>query len=137
LVLHRHIIAQAYVAWVATGHQPITLAIMSDEEAVGFAMVECRTTDLDEYEGNDKPFYYLSNYMIDKNQQGKGLGKTALTELINYLRNDKPQIEAASIFLSYEPENAVARKLFTGAGFVEAGETEDGDDIVAKYALAL
>jgi len=128
-------IAQAYVAWMETGHQPVALAILSDGNEVGFALLECRTKGLDEYKDNQKPFYYLGNYMIDKNHQGKGLGKAALLALFDYLRTNKPLAEAASIYLSYEPNNAVARKTFASVGFMENGEMEDGDDIVAKLVL--
>ena len=37
-------------------------------------------------------------------------------------------------WLSYEPENEVARKLYASCGFVENGEM-DGDEIVAVIKL--
>ncbi|MCL2377186.1 MAG: GNAT family N-acetyltransferase [Defluviitaleaceae bacterium] len=128
-------IAQAYVAWAANGHQPITLAIFKNDDAIGFAMLEYKTAEENEYKNNSHPYYYLSNFMIDKNHQGKGYGKAALKEVIKYLHTAKPQLAAASIYLSYKPNNAIARRLFASVGFVETGETEDGDDIVACLVL--
>ena len=42
--------------------------------------------------------------------------------------------KAEYCWLSYEPENQVARKLYSSFGFVETGDT-DGEELIAVLKL--
>jgi diamine N-acetyltransferase len=71
--------------------------------------------------------------MIDKNFQGKGYGKEAFGKALDLIKTF-PQGDAVSVFLSYNPENEVARKLYASFGFVENGDISD-DEVIARLEL--
>ena len=58
--------------------------------------------------------YCIWRLMIDSRFQGRGLGKAALSASLDYLRT-KPCGEAEFCWLSYEPENEVAKSLYASA----------------------
>lgn len=66
--------------------------------------------------------------MVDERFQKRGYGKAALQLAIDYLLKEHNVNE---IYLSFEPSNAVAEKLYTSAGFKRTGEV-DGDEIVMR-----
>ena len=73
--------------------------------------------------------------MIDKNHQNKGYGKAAMQLALDFIRT-WPCGEAEYCWLSYEPENEVARKLYKSFGFVEAEKIPEGwDEIPAILKL--
>ena len=96
-------------------------AIYAEDTLVGFFMADVKP---------EEPFFMIWRFMIDKAFQGKGYGRAALLLAIDYLRNEG----AKEIFLSYEPENAVAAKLYASVGFVLTGEVDEGE-LVAKLTL--
>ena len=63
-------------------------------------------------------YYYIWRFMIDKKYQGQGFGKEALRLTLEYIKTF-PAGKAEACWLSYEPENVVARKLYSQAGFEE------------------
>ena len=70
-----------------------------------------------------------------KKHQQKGYGKEALRLALDFIRTF-PCGKAAYCWLSYEPENEVARKLYRSFGFVEAAEMPEGwDEIPAVLKL--
>ena len=69
--------------------------------------------------------------MIDHRHQGRGLGKAALQACLAYLRTF-PCGKANHVWLSYEPENAVAKAMYHAAGFRENGERCDGEIVAVK-----
>ena len=71
--------------------------------------------------------------MIDKRYQGRGYGKEALKLAIDFIRT-WPCGKAEYCWISYEPENEVAKKLYASLGFEETGEM-CGDEIVAVLKL--
>ncbi len=99
------------------------LAIYADETLVGFTMW-----------GKDDQYpveeWWIIRLMIDQAQQGKGYGRAAMEALI-------PRIQARTggkaIFLSFEPENAVAEALYRSLGFQPTGRVEGGEIV---YRLA-
>lgn len=107
-------------AWMY-GDAARPFAIYDDDEMVGFFM-GCVMPD--------KPYYGVWRLMIDKRHQAKGYGRAALRLAIAYLKAQG----AKEIFLSYEPENSVAAKLYASEGFVLTGEMED-NELVAKLVL--
>jgi len=76
--------------------------------------------------------YWVWRYMIDRNHQGKGYGKAALLQVIDFMKT-LPDIK--EIFLSYVPKENGADTFYTKVGFVDTGEThgKEGGEIVMKY----
>lgn len=71
-----------------------------------------------QYYGLPKKYYYIWRFMIDRRYQKQGFGKEALRLAIKFVKTF-PCGESKVCWLSYEPENEVARKLYLKAGFVE------------------
>lgn len=65
--------------------------------------------------------------MIDCAHQGKGHGTAAMREMITRITNER---DCDEILVAYQENNAVARRLYRGLGFVEIGT--DGSTITAK-----
>ena len=83
--------------------------------------------------GPSRTFLCLWRFMIDKEYQGKGLGKEAMKASLDFLR-EGPCGSAEYCWLSYEPENTKAKGLYSSLGFRENGEI-CGDEIVAVLKL--
>lgn len=123
---------EAYVA--VTNNQPaLPFGIFDGNTAVGFIMFGYGSTgDEDEpevAEGN----YCIWRFMIDQKFQNKGYGKEAIKVAMEYLKTE-PCGKASKCWLSYEPENVVAKKLYASLGFIENGEM-CGKEIVAVKTL--
>ncbi|MCI8624257.1 MAG: GNAT family N-acetyltransferase [Provencibacterium sp.] len=123
---------EAYAA-LSSGCTALPFGLYEGEQPVGFVMFGYgKTEDGDEpdiAEGN----YCLWRFMIDERFQGKGLGRKALEASLRYLQTF-PCGEAGYCWLSYEPENTVARALYQSAGFIETGAT-CGNERVAVLEL--
>lgn len=77
-------------------------------------------------EGN----YNLWHLMIDRQHQGKGYGIEAMRLALDFIRT-YPCGSAEYCWLSYEPENDIARKLYNSFGFRETGEMDEGEVVAA------
>lgn len=97
------------------------LAIYDNETLVGFIMY-CMDSD-------DKE-YWIYRLMIDQKYQGQGYGRKAMEVLIAKIQEDK---EHHMIYISFEPENVVAKALYESMGFVADGRILS-DEIV--YCLS-
>ena len=73
--------------------------------------------------------YNLWRLMIDKAYQGKRYGKEAVKLALEFIRT-YPCGDAEYCWLSYEPENRVAAKLYSSFGFEETGDM-DGEERIA------
>ena len=71
---------------------------------------------------------WITRFMIDQRYQGKGLGRETMNMLIAHIREEAG--EDVSIGLSYEPENALAKKLYDSLGFVASGKIFGGQVVV-------
>ena len=71
--------------------------------------------------------------MIDKAYQGKGYGKEAVRLALEFIKT-LPCGTAEYCWLSYEPENDTARKLYSSFGFAETDEM-DGEEMIAVLKL--
>ena len=114
-------IIEAYTAITGNGYA-FPFGIYEDDTPIGFLMIGF---DTDEH-WEDAPIIAKGNYnlwrlMIDKRYQGKGYGKEANTK-------------AEYCWLSYEPENETASRLYRSFGFVETGEM-DGEERIAALKL--
>jgi diamine N-acetyltransferase len=77
--------------------------------------------------------YSIWRLMIDEKYQGQGLGKKAVETAITYFKT-WPYGKAEYCWLSYEPENELARNLYHSLGFEESGEMCE-DEIIAVLKL--
>lgn len=90
-------------------------AIYADETLVGFAMW---TLDYDEREA------FIARLMVDKDHQRKGYGRAAMEILLDDLRDNR---DIDEVFISFVPENAGARELYSSLGFEDTGEVDEGE----------
>ena len=117
---------------IAQGHYSNSAwfkGIFNDNRPVGFVM-------LDLIEEEYKCF--LWRFMIDHKYQGKGFGKIALTQVIDFVRSLNLYTYIAT---SYVPAENGAGGFYKNFGFIESKEItkefgiEDSDEIGMKYTL--
>lgn len=127
-------ILEAYVA-ITSGGQAWPFGIYDGETPVGFLMISFGT---DESWENPPPVardnYVLWRLMIDEHCQGRGYGRRALRLALDFIRT-LPCGKAEYVWLSYEPENLAAKRLYASFGFVEAEGMMDGDEQIALLPL--
>jgi len=97
--------------------EAIARAVVAAGRVVGFLMYSAPEDD-------DEAITY--RFMIDRRQQGKGLGRAAVAKALEEIAQVS-HIQRVSI--CYEPENEAARRLYAGFGFVEQGLDEDNEMI--------
>lgn len=90
-----------------------------DDEPVGFVMY-CLNF------GHSRFQAFIMRLMVDEKFQGKGYGRAIMKQVLDVFRANG-KIKVAGI--SYEPHNETARKLYASLGFVEPGETMDGETL--------
>ena len=124
---------EAYTAITGNGYA-FPFGIYEDDVPVGFLMIGF---DADDYWENApkiaKGNYNLWRLMIDRNYQGKGLGRKAVRLTLDFI-NTFPCGAGGYCWLSYEPENDVARQLYSSFGFAETDE-KDGEELIAVLKL--
>ena len=126
-------IIEAYTAITANGYA-FPFGIYDDCTPVGFLMIGF---DKDDY-WEDAPAIAAGSYnfwrlMIDKKYQGRGYGKEAVRLALEFIKTF-PCGKAEFCWLSYEPENETARRLYREYGFEETGEM-DGEEVIAVLRL--
>lgn len=135
-------LAEAY-AVIASKGNALPFGIYLDDKPVGFLMIgyypdmEYAKAAFDEDE--EIPYYVPESYlvwrfMIDKEYQGKGYGKEAFRLALEYIKSC-PLGKAKYCWLSYEPENTVARALYRSFGFVENEMPKGWDEVPAVIEL--
>lgn len=92
-------------------------AIYDDATMVGFLVYGRDPEDRE---------YWLYRFMIDQRYQGRGLGKRALQALIAEIRG-LPGSRGISV--GYQPDNAVAERMYFSAGFKPAGMAAWGERV--------
>ncbi|MBU5676891.1 GNAT family N-acetyltransferase [Alkaliphilus sp. MSJ-5] len=122
-------LAQAYVSLTNNECIPMPYAIYDNDIMVGFIMLSYNKAD----ENDDENTYWVWRLMIDKRYQGKGYGKETMIKALELIRTF-PYGKASVVYLSYEPDNVVAKTLYASLGFVETGKIEYGE-LVAKLVL--
>ncbi|MDF2609850.1 MAG: N-acetyltransferase [Lachnospiraceae bacterium] len=125
-------ILQAYTT-ITSGGIALPFGMYEDDCLVGFVMFAYGTNGEDDLPKVADNSYCIWRFMIDQEYQNKGIGRKALIAAIDYIKT-MPCGEADYCWLSYEPENEVAKKLYTWGGFEETGEI-CGDEIVSVLKL--
>ncbi|MCI9108021.1 MAG: GNAT family N-acetyltransferase [Lachnospiraceae bacterium] len=126
-------IIEAYTAITGNGYA-FPFGIYDGDTPVGFLMIGFDVDDYwDDASEIAKGNYNLWRLMIDKAYQGKGYGKEAVRLALEFIEN-LPCGTAEYCWLSYEPENEAARKLYGSFGFAETGEM-DGEELIAVLRL--
>ncbi|WP_028595348.1 GNAT family N-acetyltransferase [Paenibacillus assamensis] len=97
----------------------ICSAIYNDDTLVGFTMY---CIDEEDHE------YWIYRLMIDAKYQSKGYGKAAMKMLIERIKEDT---QHRVIYISFEPDNDLAKQLYEKLGFVEDGRVID-EEVVYK-----
>lgn len=92
-------------------------AIYNDDTLVGFVMYGWDTDDNE---------YWIHRLMIDKKYQGLGFGSAALKCVIEELQANQA---CKRIFLSFEPENVEAKRLYEKFGFTPDGRVLHGETV--------
>ena len=126
-------IIEAYTTVTANGFA-FPFGIYDGKTPVGFMMIGYDSADYWE----DVPDIARGNYslwrlMIDENYQKKGFGREAVALGLDFIKSF-PCGKSEYCWLSYEPENKVARQLYRSFGFVETGDIVGGE-IIAVLKL--
>ncbi|WP_332648504.1 GNAT family N-acetyltransferase [Lysinibacillus sp. 54212] len=94
----------------------ITKAIEVDTVLVGFTMYGKEP---------DEEQYTICRLMIDYKYQGKGYGRKAMEIILAALKSKQDGLD---IYLSVEPQNIVAKKLYESCGFISTNRIVDGEE---------
>ena len=86
-------------------------AIYAEEKVVGFLMYNSVQEELDGY--------WVYRIMVDKQFQGKGIGKAA-TKLM--MAEMTKSLNAQKIIVGYHPKNLGAHNLYASLGFIDNGD---------------
>ena len=121
-------VAQGQEAWVAPNVRSIAesrlyptavpLAVCAQGRPVGFVMYE-----LDAEDGE----YWLCRLMVDGRYQGKGYGRAALEQVLARIQQDTAHDR---VFLSVEPDNEAAARLYESVGFRFDGRVQEGEAVM-------
>lgn len=125
-------ILEAYVA-ITSNDIALPFGLYEKDTLVGFIMLTYGITDDEDAPAIAAHNYCICRLMIDQKFQGQGFGKKALDAALSYIKTN-PCGEADYCWLSYEPENTLAKHLYNSYGFHETGEICD-DEIVAVLKL--
>lgn len=101
----------------------IPLCIYSDDTMIGFVMFSMDKAE----DSTEEESFWICRFMIDEKYQGKGYGKAAMTEIIQYA---KSYYDYTEIYLSEVPGNEGAKKLYQSFGFQLTGEVIEGEEVM-------
>ena len=126
-------IIEAYATITANGFA-FPFGIYDGKTPVGFMMIGYDSADYwEEVPDIARGNYSLWRLMIDENYQKKGFGREAVALGLDFIKSF-PCGKSEYCWLSYEPENEVARQLYCSFGFVETGDMVGGE-IIAVLKL--
>ena len=77
--------------------------------------------------------YWIGGLIIDKEYQGKGIGKKAMTEILKFIPRKHPQCKIAK--LTVEKDNAVAQNLYKSLGFGDTMSVNRDGEIIYTIVL--
>jgi diamine N-acetyltransferase len=111
-------LAARYLLLSMRGGVWTSLGIFADDTVVGHVMWA-----YDEEDGT----HWVGGLIVDADEQGKGVGRQAMTALIRML-SGRP--DCGEIRLSHHPRNTGAAKLYSALGFTPTGTFEDDETVV-------
>ena len=125
----------AYFATIEEGMKVFPFGIYLGKKPVGFIMIAYDVPWATLYYDIPSKYYYIWRFMIDKKYQGKGFGRQAFMLAINFVKT-YPAGKADLCWVSYEPSNEKAKKLYSSCGFKEAPEYYvEGEEMPAILKL--
>ena len=85
---------------------------------------------------NEKPYYCIWRFMVDKKYQQRGIGREAFKQTLDFIKT-YPSGKADYVLLSYEPKNEVGKKLYASFGFEEVFKEylHEDDEVTAMLKL--
>ncbi|MEA4921462.1 MAG: GNAT family N-acetyltransferase [Clostridiaceae bacterium] len=96
----------------------VPIAVYNEGIPVGFLMY-CMDKDDQEY--------WIYRFMIDKNYQRRGIGREAMSALLDMLKQDN---EHHMVYISAYPENMVAINMYKKFGFAPDGRMIEGEVVL-------
>ncbi|MFH8928610.1 GNAT family N-acetyltransferase [Streptomyces pristinaespiralis] len=111
-------LAARYLLLSMRGGVWTSLGVLADDTVVGHVMWA-----YDEEDGT----HWVGGLIVDADEQGRGVGRQAMTALIRML-SKRP--DCREIRLSYHPHNTGAAKLYNSLGFIPTGAFEDDETVV-------
>ena len=132
-------LVHATIRMTEEGKQVFPFGIYKGKKPVGFIMISYDVGEDDGEEPSAEWFlrnsYFIWRFMIDKRYQGNGYGREAMRLVLEFIRTF-PAGAAKYCWLSYEPTNERAKKLYQSFGFRELPEHyEDGEEMPAILEL--
>jgi diamine N-acetyltransferase len=110
----RSFVAPNYYSIIEAMFEPEHLfayAVYDGDEMVGFTMHGSDPTDPENR-------YWIIRLMVDQKFQRRGYGRAIMENVIGTL---KQTLDRDALYISFEPENAVARALYSSLGFQDTG----------------
>ena len=132
-------LAQAYdenraYAKTGKGNIAVPYAVYKNSSMVGFVMYGYfPPEDGDNSYCTDEHYYYVWRLFVDKNHQGRGIGREVLRLIMDEIKS-KPCGEASHCYSSYVASNIASKTTFASYGFEEDGRVLDGE-VVARYRI--
>ncbi|MCP4545241.1 MAG: GNAT family N-acetyltransferase [bacterium] len=80
----------------------------------------------------DATTFFIWDFVVHHESQGKGYGYAIMRQLIDYLKSNNG---ATRIELAIVPDNMPARKLYLKVGFRENGKTNSDGELEMEMAL--
>lgn len=110
-------LAKAYVSPLGLTWLPY--AIYDRHEMIGFVELALDADSTDDY--------WMYHFFIDQRYQSRGLGKKALSAIIEHVERNYPACR--SINLTIHPENHLAQQLYKAAGFIPTRDEAFGEPL--------
>ena len=133
-------LAEAYdvnKARIVTGKGDVAIpyAVYENDIMVGFVMYGYFPTggDNEDHYTDGAPCYYVWRLFIDKEHQGRGIGREVLHQVMAEIKS-MPYGEAEYCYSSYVPDNNASKATFKSYGYKEDGRIICGET-VARYKL--
>lgn len=108
-------------------------AIYNDDELIGFMLYYFQPDGVvrqmgpgegsHEIHSDGKDYVYLKRIMLDKDIQGKGLGRASMKAAAEFFRREYPS--AAFVELMHYMDNDTGASLYESLGYVSTGEVRE------------
>ncbi|MEM9472322.1 MAG: GNAT family N-acetyltransferase [Pseudomonadota bacterium] len=113
-----------------TGLQRDNFVVETDASIAGFFQINTRPPDYIE-----QPLLELCQVLIDKSQQGHGLGKKLIQRLPKVLKREYP--DASGIVLTVNCRNKLAYHVYQAGGFCDTGDIYTGGPSGPQHIMSM